>query len=383
MSICSDKIFDVKEVNGVSDVVISGYYGLGNSGDEALLKTIVADLKKEAPGITITALSGNKKQTRESFGIKTVNRYNPFTVCREICGAKLLISGGGTLIQDATSTKSLLYYLSIIRLAHFFKTRVMLYANGIGPIKNKNERRVGRALNLADVITLREDESVKELERCAVTKPKVFVTADPAFNLAPSDSRRTDELMKRFKIPHDRRLIAVSVRAWSGLKKDFEEKMAKSMDYISDKGYFPVFMPMQMSKDLEISVRISKLMKNGSAVVKCDVELEDLLGLIGRCSAACGMRLHMLIFAGVMAKPMAGVVYDPKIKGFMDYMGQKYYVPADEFDENKFNEILNIITDNKDKLSTVLAARREELRIKAAENAKIAAMLINGKKKCN
>ena len=88
----------------MSDIIISGYYGLGNSGDEALLKSIVEDIRSINPDITITALSGNAKLTKELYGIKTISRTNPFSIIREFKSAKLLLSGGGTLIQDATST---------------------------------------------------------------------------------------------------------------------------------------------------------------------------------------------------------------------------------------------------------------------------------------
>ena len=82
----------------MSDVVISGYYGLGNSGDEALLRSIVDDLRKISPDITITALSGDASLTNKMYGIKTINRFNPFSIIREFRSAKLLLSGGGTLI---------------------------------------------------------------------------------------------------------------------------------------------------------------------------------------------------------------------------------------------------------------------------------------------
>ena len=101
----------------MSDIVISGYYGLGNSGDEALLKSIIENLRKIEPDVTITALSGNVHLTKEQYGVKTINRFNVFSVINELRKAKLLISGGGTLIQDATSTKSLYYYLGIIAAA--------------------------------------------------------------------------------------------------------------------------------------------------------------------------------------------------------------------------------------------------------------------------
>ena len=118
----------------MSDIIISGYYGLGNSGDEALLESIVKDLRSIHPDISITALSGSAKLTEKLYGIKTVNRFNIFSILREFKSAKLLLSGGGTLIQDATSTKSLLYYLGIISLAKKMGLKTMLYRRIHGPL---------------------------------------------------------------------------------------------------------------------------------------------------------------------------------------------------------------------------------------------------------
>ena len=205
----------------MSDVIISGYYGLGNSGDEALLKSIVSDLKSINPDITITALSGNASITNKLYGIKTVNRLNPFSIIREFRSAKLLISGGGTLIQDATSTKSLLYYLGIISLAKKMGLKVMLYANGMGPIRHKNVERVNKVLNNVELITLRENVSLEEIKRCGITRPNVLVTADPAFNLAPSSDTRAAQILSDYSIDNDAKIVAVSVRECHGNGENF------------------------------------------------------------------------------------------------------------------------------------------------------------------
>lgn len=357
-------------------VVISGYYGLGNSGDETLLKIISRDLKEAVPDVVITALSANKKKTRGECKINSVNRYNPFSVLFQIARADLLISGGGTLIQDATSTKSLLYYLFVIKLARLCRTRVMLYANGIGPVKEKNVARVARVLNGADVITLRENDSEKELVRFGVKRPEIVVTADPAFNLIPASDKSINKIIQRLNIPEDMKMLCVSVREWKHLPKNFETEMAKSLDRVAEKGYFPVFLPMQMSKDLKISRSIADKMKERSAVADFELSPEEMLALVGRCEAVCGMRLHTLIFASVMSKPAAGIIYDPKIKSFMDESGQKSYIQATEFSADEFNKVLDEIIQNEKEISARLNNCKAELKNRAKENARIAARLL-------
>ena len=360
----------------MSDIIISGYYGLGNSGDEALLKSIVEDLKSINPDITITALSGNAALTERLYGIKTVSRTNLFSIIREFRSAKLLLSGGGTLIQDATSTKSLIYYLGIISLAKKMGLKVMLYANGMGPIKDKNIEKVHRVLEKTDLITLRESTSLEEIKRCNITKPEVVVTADPAFNLISSSQDRADEILEEYGIEKDEKIVAVSVRECNLNGEDFEEQMAYALDSIAKKGYLPIFIPMQMRADFDISLRIAAKMKEKSKIIDCELSVSDMLAIIGRCSIACGMRLHMLIFASVMNVPMAGIAYDPKIRGFMEYMNQKNYVELKAFDGEKFKGILENVIDKKSELEQMLKEDSIPLREKAKKNAHLAIQLL-------
>lgn len=360
----------------MSDIIISGYYGLGNSGDEALLKSIVSDLKSINPDITITALSGNAKLTKELYGIKTVNRFNLFSIIKEFKSAGLLLSGGGTLIQDATSTKSLLYYLGIIFLAKKMGLKVMLYANGMGPIKEKNIQKVHKVLNKVELITLRENVSLEEIKRCNVTKPQIRVTADPAFNLVASTQDCAKRILAEYGIDESEKIIAVSVRDCKNLPDNFECEMAHSLDKIASMGYLPVFIPMQLHNDLDLSLRIAGKMKEHARVIDCEIAVCDMLALIGRCSIVCGMRLHMLIFASVMNVPLAGIAYDPKIKGFMEYMNQKTYVELDGFSGDAFFDKALYCIQNMKKMKEQLKLDSQPLREKARDNARLALELL-------
>lgn len=361
----------------MSDIVISGYYGLGNSGDEALLESIVSDIRSLAPDVTVTALSGNVNLTKEKYSISTVNRFNPFAVIRELRKAKLLISGGGTLIQDATSTKSLLYYLGIIYLAKKFGLKVMLYANGMGPIKDKNVKKVEKVLNKVDLITLRENESLEEIKRCNINDPRVYVTADPAFKLKAASPERAKELLRGAGVPENAKVISVSVRAWKDNDSAFEQQMANALDIAAENGYFPLFIPMQLSRDLEISKNISCRMKSKSAIMDEEIEVADMLAVIGECTLSCGMRLHMLIFSSVMNVPMVGIAYDPKIKGFMEYMGQKAYVNLENFDGNEFAQLILKCGKEEIEIKKSLYETTSVLKNKANENASLAIELLN------
>ena len=357
-----------------NDIIISGYYGLGNSGDEALLKSIVDNLRRLSPDIRITALSGNARHTRETYGINTVDRFDPFAVFREMRRSKLLISGGGSLIQDATSTKSLLYYLTIINVAKLLGLKVMLYANGMGPISDKNVPKVTRVLNKVDLITLRENISMAELQRCRVTRPKIEITADPAYLLQPCPKNEAAELMKSFGV--NGRAVAISVREWSSAGDGFEAEIAKAADMLAEKGYTPLFFPMQMSKDLAISRSIMRRMKTPGAIIDREITVSQMLGIIRECGAVIGMRLHSLIFASSVNVPMLGIIYDPKIRGSMEYMNQRRYIDVTEVSGEALCAMAMDCLENSDNIRSRLAEENEALRDKAAMNAVLALELL-------
>ena len=136
----------------MADIIISGYHGFKNSGDEALLFAILNTLRKKKKDIDVTVLSKTPEETARVYNVNSVSRYNFFKVRKEMKNSKMLLFGGGSLLQDATSSKSILYYLAIIFLAQRCGIKTMLYANGIGPIIKKSNRFLAtKILNNVDI----------------------------------------------------------------------------------------------------------------------------------------------------------------------------------------------------------------------------------------
>ena len=115
-------------------VVLSGYYGFGNLGDEALLEVIVAQLRARFPACVIDVLSANPERTRSQFGIEATPRWNMGEVREAIRRADVVLSGGGGLLQSATSLRSVVYYAGILREAVRVKRKSMIFAQSIGPL---------------------------------------------------------------------------------------------------------------------------------------------------------------------------------------------------------------------------------------------------------
>lgn len=299
-------------------VLISGYYGFDNSGDDAILKAIVKDLKAEDESIQITAFSNNPTFTEQIYGIEAVNRFGIVDIIRSIRGCDLFISGGGSLLQDVTSTRSLLYYLALIKLAKIFNKPVMVYANGIGPINGKMNRYITRnILEKVDLITLRDEDSKRFVEELGVSNENMYVTADPVFTLEPTDEKTIAGLFKAEGIDDNKPLIGISVRNWTNAE-NLVSILAKAIDYIVEKYQAnAILIPMHYPEDLSISNSIlDRVATKNCYIISKKYSVEDIMGIICRTEIIIAMRLHSLIYAATQKVPMVGLVYDPKIEGF-------------------------------------------------------------------
>ncbi|MCR4693263.1 MAG: polysaccharide pyruvyl transferase CsaB [Firmicutes bacterium] len=358
--------------------VISGYYGFENSGDDALLLTIIRQIRNDYKNAQITVLSKSPKKTAADYGVVSVYRYNPLSVIFHILKCNLLISGGGTLIQDATSTKSLIYYLAIIKIARFFKKKVMLYANGIGPLTSfKNIEKTKNVLNDVDLITLRDKNSVYELEQIGVTKPRIELTADPVFLL--QENGDADKILDIYKIPQDKKLMCISVREWRDNPSDFVKIIAEFCDYAKEKyDIYTVFLPMQTSVDYQIALKIKNAMKNSSTIVSGKYSFETILSLIGKMYACVGMRLHSIIYAAKMLVPAIGLVYDPKVKGFLEYINEDRFIDVTEIDREILCKTLDGLCENYDAIKSHMKYEIRDMRKKAELNGELMKNLLNG-----
>lgn len=359
-------------------IVISGYYGFDNSGDDALLLSIIDNIKKYDDKAQIVVLSKNPQKTKLQYNVDAVNRYNAFSLIKSIASCDLLISGGGTLIQDATSTKSLFYYLFIIKLANLLKKKVMLYANGIGPLNSfKNIEYTKKILDDVSLITLRDPKSQIELEKIGVTKPKIELTADPAFLIEANESGRS--VLDTYGVPKDKPLMCVSVREWKNNPDDFVDTMARFCDYAAEKyGLFTVFLTMQHKVDFTISSQIKDKMRNKSVVVGANYPVETLLSVMDEMTVSVGMRLHTLIYSASRMIPLIGIVYDPKVTGFLEYLGENQYSMVEDISYELLCKNLDNVKTNYDSICMGLKYHIRSLKSKAEDNGRLLSELLFG-----
>ena len=354
-------------------IVISGYYGSGNAGDEAMLDAILQLLRELNPHIEVTVISVNPGDTRTRHKVNSIPHLNIFAVTREIFNADLLISGGGSLLQNVTSWRSLYYYLGVITLALLLRRRVMLFAQGIGPIFGSFARGLTTfVLNRVDLITVRDHGSLIELSRLKVTKPKIECTADPVLALRPVSLDFGNEVLNNL----DKQInIGVSVRHWQNFV-NFKSQLAIALDNICDTiDAQIIFIPMQPSFDVTAAEEVAKLMKNPCTILRDKYSTNQLLSIVGCMNLLIGVRLHALIFAGVMKVPMVGISYDPKIDRFLDSIGEVPIGGIDSLEpEQLVNAVLKKINGVGDETNSVDMSALREL---AGKSATLALELVN------
>ncbi len=308
----------------MTDIVISGYYGFGNAGDEAMLAAMIEVLTELNPAARITVISGNAADTRKRHGVKAVDRVNAPAIVRALAKSDLLISGGGSLLQDVTSERSLYYYLGIIYLAKRLGAKVMLYAQGIGPVNGSFAQSVMRRVgNQVDLITVRDEGSREELRRLQITKPAVHVTADPVLALHPVDKHLGRTILLQHKVAGVSPLVGISARDWQG-RENYQQALIDAAHRLQqEQGARIVLLPMQWPDDRAVSQRLAEQIGGQVTVLEGDYTTSELMSIVGNLDLLIGIRLHALIFAAVMQVPLLGISYDPKIERFLATLGDQ------------------------------------------------------------
>jgi len=355
-------------------VVISGYYGYDNIGDEALLQAIVEPLREMVPDVRIIVLSAQPAKTARQYNVEAEDRFSPLRIFSALKKADLLISGGGSLLQDVTGPFTIPYYLSIVALAKMLDKPVMFYAQGIGPVNRGFSKALVRlAADRAELITLRDEESKHILEQLGVRRPPVMVTADPVFGLA--GGKTADSADESAALLHDfglnkgsKPIAAIAAREWQGLT-GYKTALAAAADYLAAGGWEVVLLPMQFPADLKTCEEIRGLMRKPVKVIDRHPSASELMALTREFDLLIGMRLHALIFAAANLVPHIGLSYDPKVRQFMEQVHQPVITDISAVTAEALIKYIDDVVSEKDEIKKNLTAITALLRERARENS--------------
>lgn len=297
-------------------ILVSGYYGFDNLGDEAILAVLCADLialgvKRE----DIAVLSNHPKMTADQLQVTALPRYDLRQIWRALGSSRLFISGGGSLLQDVTSRRSIPYYLGLVELALLRKVPVVMYGQGVGPVQSKLYRPwVGRAFRRSLASSVRDAGSCQLLLKWGVPLEKIELAADPVFQ----EEIREDSSEKAPK-------ILLNLRPYSGWKGQ-QRLWSNQVMFWQDHGFSVEFLPLGPG-DLEMG----QILRGESPGLRVHPQLtlatlqETFLG----ASLCVSMRLHGLIFSALHDCQPIGLNYDPKVAAIC----QQLNIPFWELEE--------------------------------------------------
>ena len=319
-------------VTASQTIVISGFYGYKNSGDEAVLQSILMALEEQAKelGIVIqpVVLSIDPEWTKSTYGVQAVHRMKLAEVRQAIKDSCGLISGGGSLLQDVTGPKTIPYYLGIIKLAQWMKKPTFIYSQGVGPVnRGLFHPMIKSVFKKCAYISVRDQESSELLRSMGLQGKVIDVVPDPVMGLRPRE--QGTELNDEIPYEGSLTIIGISVRYW---EKDYKElqKIVEGLQLVMKKQPIHVrFLPFHLPIDVEASRYMMELLGDvssiGSQMSICSdmVYPQDMLWEISQCQIVIGMRLHSLIYAANSRVPMIGISYDPKINHFLQRLDQQ------------------------------------------------------------
>lgn len=329
-------------------ILLCGAYGRENAGDDAILDAILLELRNIDPDLPLLVLSRRPKLTQYKLRVNAIYTFSFFRFLRQMSKCKLYINGGGSLIQDVTSHRSLWFYLYTLRAAKKRGCRVMMYGCGIGPILSPhNQKKAARYIDsYVDCITLRDPHSLQELKEMNVQKPQMILSADPTVVLPPSSPGRIDALFSQLNINPHGKYICFSLRKWPG----FAEKIsifAKAAEYAYHKhGLVPVFLPIEPRVDLPAIKQVTSLLHIPHAVWDImwgqSFSSSDIIGLFSRMQVVISMRLHALVFAAGHGIPLIGVSYDQKVNAFLSSIGQDLCISLNDVTYDSLSHAVDI-----------------------------------------
>jgi polysaccharide pyruvyl transferase CsaB len=286
-------------------VLLSGYYGKGNGGDEALLATLLQMLPEH---VTPVVLSGNPQETRDRYLVESSDRMSPLSLIEALRSSDAFIWGGGSLIQDVTSSISPFYYGSLMALAQKMKLKTVAWAQGIGPLKRSLTRSLARkTYSNCTKVSVRDRASAALLSDWQIP----FILApDPVWALS---SKPVPGL---WDLPAPR--VAVTLRSHPQLTEKRLANLTRALvDFQKATQTFILLLPFQRSKDLSIAEAIQPHLADVSKIM-CLEDPQLLKGVYRGVEMVIGMRLHSLIMAASEGCRCFALSYDPKVNRLME-----------------------------------------------------------------
>ena len=351
--------------------LVSGYYGFGNLGDEALARVIVSELRRRYPYAEIDVLSAQPEVTAHELGVRSTPRAQLTAVRDAIARSDVVLSGGGGLLQNATSLRSLLYYAGILRAATKARRKSMIFAQSIGPLDFFGKTVVREWCKGTRCATVRDARS-QQLLASLLHDITIERTADPVFLY--EDEATTVDLAAQGVDPNAP-LIVVAVRKSPGFQHA-ARVIAHAIDRLAEQhGAHVALLPLGGAEDADAATTLIRKCKS-SPVLFPLTDIGSACALIRGAFAVIGMRLHALILAVRYGVPFLAVSYDPKVSALCEDVGYPLSPlwtaeSPRSFAARDVDALVDRLWNERDALATSLTAHAQEMRRLAVRNFEV------------
>lgn len=297
-------------------VLISGYYGFDNLGDDLILHVLVEQLKQRHTRIIV--LSNKPEETAQRYGVEAIPRTHFLKIMDAMAQCHLFISGGGGLLQDKTGPNSILYYGGLMLLSELFELPTMCFAQGVGPIENKYTRWLAtKALSRCTNLTVRDEKSADLVRELTDKEPTI--TLDPVWLM--------EMPQKVVKKDAEKLTIGLSLREWDSLTPAAMERLAKFFKHwVSQHVNQPVeflLFSFQNDQDETVLEQMSQQLYYANIGTWKKVRSEDIINTMPQCDLFFGMRYHSLVLAILSGIQSYGLIYDSKVESLLKSLNLK------------------------------------------------------------
>jgi polysaccharide pyruvyl transferase CsaB len=323
-------------------VIVSGFYGASNMGDELILRAIEAGLRDSDAAVQITVAAENPLAVERDHGLQAFPRKDLNQALHHVRTASAILLGGGGLWHDYTFAKSggltgifqspqlsMASFATLPMMGRFFNTPCHVVGMGVGPVTTPDALRMLRFVaELADTIHVRDEPSLALLSKAGVNK--AFVAPDLVYSLdLPQLQTASAQVQSVLQLKAEGYIVVgVNLRAWAPCDEcELFARLLQAIRLATGSAKLAlVTIPMQNHDNLTLSKLVLTL---GSEVkhieLKAPLSLEDMLVALMACDMLLSMRLHACLVAHRLRKPVVGMVYDPKVANHFEQIGRAHF----------------------------------------------------------
>ena len=345
-------------------LLLAGYIGCGNLGDDAIALGFVQGLGNI--GFDVTVMSGRPEETNRLYGFSVIDRrdFKQYEEALKTCDA--VVFPGGSIFQDATSIRSVAYYSKLITMAKKAKKKVVLLGQGVGPLTTfLGKRMAASAFNDADAISVRDPDSLQALKDLGVKK-QIRMTADMAF-LLPAVQVSDD--VQGFTVGN-MKTVGISARPMDK-KTDVAALFGDFCRLLYQNGSMPVLIEMDKEEDGPLIAEIAKRQGGKIPDIRKLTTPMQLQQRLLRMDSIVAMRLHAGILASTVGIPPLMVSYDPKVTSFAKMMDLGTPLTIQGLTAQRLMDSFTAFQKDRERNARIIERKRDEMRKLAELNIEL------------